>query len=368
MVEVLQKAEPKFKIYPLKTILYASEQDKIPLQVANAGLSDARNVEITLEGIEVIQPEKTVIPYLSQSSIAVVDFDVKAPNKTGAVCVVAGINYTYFDGERWVDRTDVLHFNLTVEKIGEGIDFSFGRDELRRDEKGVLELSVMNDYRYPVRGLEVVISEPKGIDFSASRFLAGYLSPGEVRVIRIPYSVDENAGSGIRDVEIVAKYTLLTSKIEEKEITRFVKIRIKEDPEMEVTNRPVVVYYGENVVKLEVINIGGDAKNIHFKLNPSPGIKLKMPEAYIAELRHGNKANISFRVDVDSDVIAGNEYRVDLNYKAEKMNGEEVYDTCYAYLIVEEKSWIEKNFMAIALLAVTVVSLIAIRRIRKIKK
>ncbi len=53
-------------------------------------------------------------------------------------------------------------------------------------------------------------------------------------------------------------------------------------------------------------------KNTHFKLNPSPGIKLKMPEAYVAELKKSDKTNISFRVDVNSDVIAGNEYRVDI--------------------------------------------------------
>jgi len=49
------------------------------------------------------------------------------------------------------------------------------------------------------------------------------------------------------------------------------------------------VYHEENVVRLEVMNVGEDARNVHFKLNPSPGIKLKMPEAYISELKRGRR-------------------------------------------------------------------------------
>ena len=147
-------------------------------------------------------------------------------------------------------------------------------------------------------------------------------------------------------------------KLEEREIDRSVKIVVKEDPDFVVLNKPVV-YYGENVVKLEVMNTGGDAKNVHFKLNPSPGIKLKMPEAYIAELKKGEKTNVSFRIDVDDDVIAGNEYRVDIAYKAENTEGNEVSNTFYAYLVVEEKGWVERNIVVIGIVVVAVAALIA---------
>jgi len=365
-IEILQIAEPKFKIYPLTSTIYASEQSRIALQVANVGLSDARNVEVTLEGVEVIQPEKAIVPYLSQSSISVVEFDVKA-EKEGELNVKAKINYTYFDGERWIDGFDEVSFKIFVEKIGKGIEFSVGKEELKRDENGILELFVMNNYLYPIKGLELTISEPSGIDFSATRFLLGYLNPGEVRVLKIPYSVDKDADFGNREIKILAKYTILASKLEEREIDKSVKIVVKEDPDFIVLNKPIV-YHGENIVKLEVMNIGGDAKNVHFKLNPSPGIKLKMPEAYIAELKKGEKTNVSFRIDVDDDVIAGNEYRIDIAYKAENIEGKEVSDTFYAYLVVEEKSWVERNIVIIAITVVAAAVLLARFRLKRLKR
>jgi len=358
-VEILQTAEPEFKVYPLKSTIYASEQDKIPLQIANVGLSDARNVEVALEGIEVIQPEKAILSHLSQSSISVVEFDVKAPKREGKVYVLARINYTYFNGERWVEGCYKVPFELFVEKVGEGIEFSLGKEEFERGENGVLELFVMNNYLHPIKDLELTISEPKGMDFSATRFLLGYLNSGEVRVVRILYSVDKDADFGVKEIEITAKYSILASKIEKRELVKSLRIVVEEIPEIVVLNKPVV-YYGENVVKLEVMNVGGDAKNVHFKLNPSPGIKLKMPEAYISELKRGEKATVSFRIDVDDDVIAGNEYRIDVNYKAEKIDGEEISDTCYAYLIVEEKSWIERNTWALIMLTLIVVAILIV--------
>ncbi|AGK60511.1 hypothetical protein Asulf_00484 [Archaeoglobus sulfaticallidus PM70-1] len=362
-VEILQTAEPEFRVYPLKSTLYASEQDRIALQLANVGLSDARNVEVTLEGIEVIQPGKVIVPHLGPSSITVVEFDVVAPEREGELNVKARINYTYFDGERWIDGFDEVTFKIFVEKIGRGIEFSIGKDELERGESGVIDLFVMNNYLYPIKGLELVISEPDGIDFSATKFLIGYLNSGEVKVIGIPYNVDENADFGNGEIMIQAKYTILASKLEEREITKSIKIVVKENPDFIVLNKPIV-YHGENIVKLEVMNVGGYAKNVHFKLNPSPGIKLKMPEAYIAELKRDERANISFRVDVDDDVIAGNEYRIDITYKAENTEGEEISDSFYAYLFVEEKSWVERNTLIIVAAVIAIAILLAMLKRR----
>ncbi|ADC65919.1 conserved hypothetical protein [Ferroglobus placidus DSM 10642] len=357
-VEIFQTVEPKFRVYPLTKTIYASEQNRIALQLANVGLSDARNVEVSLEGIEVIQPERVVIPRLQPSSISVVEFYVKS-EKEGEVNVTAKINYTYFDGEKWSDGFDEVTFKIFVEKIGKGVEFGVGKEKLKRGESGVLELFVMNNYLYPIKGLEFTISEPEGVEFYAKRFLIGYLNSGEVRVVKVPYRVEEDADFGSKDVRISAKYEILASKIEERAIEKSVSLLIEEEPDFEVLNKPVV-YHGENIVTLEIINVGGDAKNIHFKLNPSPGIKLKMPEAFASELKKGERINVSFRVDVDDDVISGNEYRIDLTYKAEDLEGKEFTGTFYAYLLVKQRKMTDRITLlaVVALITVAVVAVL----------
>ncbi len=87
----------------------------------------------------------------------------------------------------------------------------------------------MNNYLHPIKDLESTISEPKGMDFSATRFLLGYLNSREVRVVRIPYSVDKDADFGVKEIEITAKYSILASKIEKRELVKSLKMVVGGD-------------------------------------------------------------------------------------------------------------------------------------------
>ncbi|MEM4540806.1 MAG: hypothetical protein QXP46_04845, partial [Archaeoglobaceae archaeon] len=95
-------------------------------------------------------------------------------------------------------------------------------------------------------------------------------------------------------------------------------------------------------------------------LNPSPGIRLKTPEAYLERIESNSVSSVAFRVYVDEDVIPNNEYRIELSYKADNYEGKEVSGSFYAYVTVLEKSWLEKYYAYLLALLILVL-LVAIR-------
>ncbi|MEM2177169.1 MAG: hypothetical protein QXN34_07585, partial [Archaeoglobaceae archaeon] len=117
----------------------------------------------------------------------------------------------------------------------------------------------------------------------------------------------ESASFGFKELRITADYKIVASELLASSETKTIPLLIEENPFFEV-HRKAIIYHGENVLRLEITNSGGIAKNVHFKLNPSTGIRLKTPEAYLERIESNSVSSVVFRVYVDEDVIPNNEY------------------------------------------------------------
>ncbi len=150
------------------------------------------------------------------------------------------------------------------------------------------------------------------------------------------------------------------------EEVRTIQLYLENDPYFVAVGKPAVCH-GENVVTFQLKNLGGRAEDVHFRITPSPGIRVKMPEAFAEVIEEGSVYNISFSVDVDEDVIAGNEYRMDISWKAENEAGREISGVAYGYLVVEERVWYEKYLLPLVAV-IAIMALAALRLRAKIKR
>jgi len=358
-IEVAEESIPILKVLPLRSTYYENEVGQLVLQVVNEGTGNARNVEIELEGVNVLDPSIAYISTLPPASSIPVSFSIK--DVKGIHDVKAKINLSYYDGEKWIKAEQESLFKLQINSLNKGIVLSTGDAEFERGSTGFLDLYVMNSFSDPVSSLALNLNEPEGVDLKIEMLLLGYLNPGEVRTARIPLEIDEYADFGFRGINIEVKFRLLSSYPTDEQITTQLPLYIKPEPDFEAkTSDPLFI--GENVVEVEILNKGGDARNIHAVIKPSPGILVKMPDAYIQELRSNEASKLSFRVDVDEDVIPGNIHRLKMEITSKDYSGEENTDEVYLYIKVESKTSYE---YVLLLLIIAALILIAVKRRRK---
>ncbi len=357
-IEVIESVKPEFRVSALTSRLYEGQINRITLIITNSGMKEARDVEIRPLDFESVNPEVVYLPLLRPLNSTSITFDAmtKAENFTIA------ISYLYYENG-WKRGYEEIAIPMKIEKVSKGLEFALSKSKFDRDESGILELAVMNNNGFPISGLKLII-EADDFEFDAKEFLLGYLNAGEVRKIALKYRVNESASFGIKELRITADYKIIASELLTSSETKILPLLIEENPFFEVRQK-AVIYHGENVLRLEITNSGGIAKNVHFKLNPSPGIRLKTPEAYLEKIESNGIASIAFRVYVDDDVIPNNDYRIELSYKAENYEGKELSGSFYAYVSVLERSWLEKYYPYV--IFVILLAIIIAARVKKMR-
>ncbi|MEM2191960.1 MAG: hypothetical protein QW540_11100 [Archaeoglobaceae archaeon] len=352
-LDVIESFKPEFRVSALTSKLYEGQVNRITLMITNSGVGEARDLEIRLLGFESVTPQVFYLPVLRPLNSSMITFEAiaKAENFTLA------ISYLYYDNG-WNRGYEEIAIPMKLEKMSKGLEFALSKSKFERDESGILELAVMNNNAFPISGLKLKI-EADSFEFDATEFLLGYLNSGEVRRIALKYKVSESASFGFKELRITADYKIVASELLASSETKTIPLLIEENPFFEV-HRKAIIYHGENVLRLEITNSGGIAKNVHFKLNPSPGIRLKTPEAYLERIESNSVSSVVFRVYVDEDVIPNNDYRIELSYKADNYEGKEVSGSFYAYVTVLEKSWLEKYY-AYLVFAMLLALIIAVR-------
>ncbi|MCS7130570.1 MAG: hypothetical protein NZ872_04040 [Archaeoglobaceae archaeon] len=358
-IDVVESIKPEFRVFSSTSKLYEGEITRISLTIINSGLGEARDVEIKLLGLERVSPEVVYLPLMRPFNSSTLTFEVVPKNER----FILALNYLYYD-DGWKRGYEEIEISMKIETLSKGLEVALNKSKFDRKEKGVLEIVVMNNHVYPISSLRLKLEEINGLEFEAKEFLLGYLSSGEVRKIAVKYKVDDNANFGIKELFVTAKYRLITSEFFERLENKVLLLTIEANPFFEVKQK-ALLYHGENILSLEVLNSGGNAKNVHFKLNPSPGIRLKIPEAFVDKLASEEVTKLYFRVDIDEDVISNTDYRVEISYKAENFDGEEVSGSFYAYVRVLEKSWVEKYLpYLIFLLIFALIVAVRIKRMR----
>ncbi len=363
-VEVCQSSKPILKAFLVRSKMYKNEVSQLVLQIANEGYGVARNVEVKLSGdLVVLDPKVAYVATIPPSTSVPVSFSVRSDKET---CIVrVEMSYKYFDGLKWVRGVDEDTIQLSFKPSSAAITISWGDNELVRGQKGVLDLYFMNSLSYPVSALVIQLEEPDSVDLKVDRILVGVLNPGEVRAVKIPFEVDDEAKFGYRTINISGTFrqTIYPSA---ESFHALIPIYIKPEPDFEIVCDQVV-YAGEDnqIVEVRIINNGGDAKDIHAFLKPSLGILVKVPDAFIESLKSGESKTLKFKVDVDEDVIPGTKYRIAVEITSKDLKGDEWKETEYFYVRVEEK---KGYWYVLALILILVLVAVVVYRRKRLKK
>jgi len=362
-IEVTEDFVPVLNVFPLRTTYYDKEVTQLIIQVVNEGTGTARNIEVHLDGINVLDPVTSYISTLPPASSVPLTYTIK--DEVGSYQVKAIINLSYYNGEKWVDSEQYDVFDISIESMSKGLLISSGDNEFERDKEGEISLYIMNTFTDPINSFSLKLKEPDGIDIKTEDIFVGYLGSGEVRSFKIPIEIDEKADFGTKNVDISGTFKILSSYPSEESINLTIPVYIKPEPDFEAKTLDTISI-GENILKIEIINTGGDAKDVHVVLRPSPGILVKMPDSYAENLQTNGKATMSFKVDVDEDVIPGNQYRLEMLIKSEDYKGDERVDNVYAYVTVEEKP--SYGYLLTSLLALIIIAVIIVKTKIKTKK
>jgi hypothetical protein len=364
-IEVAQRVEPIIKLFPVRSTFYTAEISQLTINVVNEGNGVAKAVEITLDGdIDVLDPQKAYIPSLPSAGMQTVSFSVKA-DRAGSYLVRANISYEYFTGSQWVRAKSLEEFAVIFQSLSSGILISTGNNEFERGEKGFIDVFVMNSFSYPVSSLILQFSQPEGIDVKIDEVPLGYLMPGEVRNIKVPMEIDDDAGFGFYSIQISGSYRLLSPYPSESELLDEVSIHIKPVPDFEAEcNQTLYAGIDDQIVEVKLINRGDLARDIHAQVKPSPGILVKVPDAYLQSLNSGEAGVIKFKVDVDEDVITDTIYRMEMRVSAKDASGDERVETIYFYITVGESSMIGVEYYVAAFLAALIAIAAALKRRR----
>ncbi len=360
-LEVVEKSTPVIKVIPVRTTFYESEVNQFTLQVVNEGTGTARNVKVQLDGVEVLDPQTGYVSSLPPSAARPVTFNIR--DDKGSYEVSADLNFSYFDGEKWVSTTQEDEFVLDIDSLNKGIVISHGENEYEREQEGFMDLYVMNSFNNPVSSLKLELNEPQGVDLELESLLLGYLNPGQVRKAQIPYEVDEEADFGSRNILVNGSFQLMSSYPTEGKINSIIPFYIKPQPEFKGWINDTA-YIGDNLIEVNLQNNGGTARDIHAVIKPSPGITVKTPDAFVKQLKNNETASIRFKVNVDEDVIPNSTYRMEMKVTSEDYKGDDVTEDVYVYLPVEERF----NYTILVIpLAIIVIALVALKKRRESK-
>lgn len=364
-IEVTEDFVPILNILPLRTTFYDGEVTQLTIQVVNEGTGTARNIEVRLDGINVLDPATNYISILPPASSSPLTFTIK--DEVGSYQVSANISLSYYDGQKWIDSAQQDIFEISIVSLSKGLLISSGDNEFKRDTEGVVDIFIMNTFSEPINSLylKLKLDETTGIDIKTGDIFVGYLDSGGVRTVKIPIEINENADFGLKTLELSGSYKKMSAYPSEEKIKQNISVYIEPEPDFEA--KPLdTVSIGENVLRLEVINKGGDAKDVHVILKPSPGILVKMPDSFLENLQINEKAIISFKIDVDEDVIPGNQYRLEMIINSEDYRGDEIVDSIYTYVTVEERP--SYGYFLIFMIALVIVAIVIAKNVRSKKK
>lgn len=357
-LEVLESAKPKLKAFLLTPEIYANEYSRVSMVLANTGLAEIKSVVVEVEGEAV--PKQFYIQSLLPSQAQNIEFSFKAKNESHLKVIA---EYQYFDAGKVVEEIKSFEFDVELKALNFGLTLTAETPKISRGA-GVVTISIMNSHLSPIANLRLSINASEEFDLERSEVVIGSLMPGEVAKLSLSYSLDDDAELGDKEWKIKLRYELRAGRIEEVEEIRTLRLYLQNDPYF-VAKGMQTVYHGGNVVTFQIQNVGGEAEDVHFKLIPNPGIRVKMPEAFVERVKEGEVFNVSFSLDVDEDTIVGNTYRIDLSWKAENAAGRKVNGLAYCYVLVGERGWMEKYLPYLAAITAAIAVLLALRWVRK---
>jgi hypothetical protein len=351
-IEVTQAISPKLKVFPTRSTLYGGEINQLTIQIANEGSYAIRNVEVIINGdFDILDPKAVYVPSIQASGAVPATFTVKA--REGIHTVKVEIRYQYFDGVKWINTSKEDEFQILFKPISSGIKISLSQTEFERGQKGIVHLFVMNMLSNPV-SITIQLKEPEDVDFNPDTLLAGLLAPGEVRDLKISYDIDENAKFGNRTLLVNVNAKFMNYPDLESFDTE-IPLIVKPVPDFSAScNKTLYVGEDNQILKINLTNVGGDANDVHAILIPSPGIVVKDPEAYVESLKNGQTATLMYKVDVDEDVIPNKIYRLELKLTSKDYKGDEYSETVYVYVKMSEKS-MKIHYIALACIIVVLV-------------
>jgi hypothetical protein len=368
-IEIAQKTEPIIGLFPTRSTFYTSEIAQLTINVVNEGNGVARVVEIALEGdVDILDPQKAYIPSIPPAGMQMTSFSIKA-DRAGSYIIRANISYEYFNGSQWVKGNTVEEFVVNFQSLSGGIVITAGNYEFERGEKGVLDVFVMNSFSYPVSSLILRLSQPEGIDLKIEQLPLGHLMPGEVRSVKVPVEIDDNAGFGLHSIQVSGFYRLLSPYPSESQFSDEISVHISPEPDFEAEcNQTIYAGIDNQIVVVRLINKGDYAKDIHATVKPSPGILVKVPESYIQSLESGEAGVLKFKVDVDEDVITDAVYRMELKVTAKDADGDEKSEVVYFYVTVKESSQLRWEYYVAAFLVALVIVAVVVKVVRRVKR
>ncbi len=358
-INVIPPTAPKILLVPQRDVFYSGEVNWLALGIVNKGKISVRNIEVSAlsEDVE-IEPMKAYIPYLAPSGVSNVVFQVKSM-KNGTALFEFNLSYEYFSGDRWESRSESQLVRIEFRNKSEGIQISLDKYEFRRGEIGILNMSFLNSFRYPVF-ISARLFTSDVIDFYQDKLLVGVLMPGEVRRVPLMFDVSKKAMFGKHILKVSVNYEIWAPYSEVGSFSKELKLRIRAEPDFHAETNSVL-YTGrkDQIISVRLRNDGDYAKNIHAILKPHPGIFVKVADSYLKQLNFGEEKTIEFKVDVDGSIFPRT-YRMEIVVFSEDKNGKDLKESAYLYVDVQPQP-LKMEYLLVPILLIVAMVILSYR-------
>ena len=263
-----------------------------------------------------------------------------------------------------VYRNENSSLELTVTNIGRVTSFKvLTQPEPSRPEEILaaqkeLQLEALRSTAQDV-SIRLVAQNSSAMNLKREVAYAGSLRDGQVsQVLEYPVEVYENTEPGDYTLLAIANYTYqqdvavkphsdspenpdvfywYNSASQAIPITLHVEKRSKVDLKaLSASPGTLTVGSKNNIVKVVIQNQGTDtAKDLVASLRPETGIYVDMDESPIPTLGPGEKAELTYKVDVSKDAIGGRPYRFTLLFDFSDSYRKNLQDSDYVYITLQ---------------------------------
>jgi hypothetical protein len=263
-----------------------------------------------------------------------------------------------------VYRNENSSLELTVTNIGRVTSFKvLTQPEPSRPEEILaaqkeLQLEALRSTAQDV-SIRLVAQNSSAMNLKREVAYAGSLRDGQVsQVLDYPIEIYENTEPGDYTLLAIANYTYqqdvavkphsdspenpdvfywYNSASQIIPITLHVEKRSQVDLKaLSASPGTLTIGSKNNIVKVVIQNQGTDtAKDLVARLRPETGIYVDMDESPIAALGPGDKAELTYKVDVSKDAIGGRPYRFTLLFDFSDSYRKNLQDSDYVYIALQ---------------------------------
>lgn len=260
-----------------------------------------------------------------------------------------------------VYRNENTSLDLTVTNIGRVTSFKvLTQPEPSRPEEMLaaqkeLQLEALRSSAQDV-SIRIVAQNSSAMNLRREVAYAGSLRDGQVsQLLAYPIEVYQNTEPGDYTLLAIANYTYqqdvavkphsdspdnpdifywYNTASQTIPITLHVEKRSMVDLKaLSASPGTLTVGSKNNIVKVIIQNLGTDtAKDLVARLRPETGVYVDMDESPIPSLRPGEKAELTYKVDVSKDAIGGRPYRFTLLFDFSDTYRKNLQDSDYVYI------------------------------------